>query len=293
MIITVNESFFIDMQAAMEFLIENEIIPHFKHCSNCNQRSRLVLQNNRRLVYRCSTNNCQLRTALINTKIPIFTLLQSIYFLLHDESYKNMSHYLNLSDSTIARIKKKLCVIFQQYLNTHPVYLGGLNTIVEVDETVLSRKGIIRSPTSNEDYTISTVWILGAYCVETGGFILKRIPNRRIETLTEVLGKSLLIGTMLFSDGYPSYPSVAENLGVSHRVVNHNRGFINEDGTHTNNIEGFWSHLKSSMRKENGVKRTNIDNWLIQYTFKRRYIMGASKEEFAALFIAIIKLYFQ
>jgi len=36
--------------------------------------------------------------------------------------------------------------------------------------------------------------------------------------------------------------------------------------TQTNYIEGFWSHLKSTMRKENGVQRNFIDNWIAQYT---------------------------
>jgi hypothetical protein len=56
---------------------------------------------------------------------------------------------------------------------------------------------------------------------------------------------------------------------------------VSEEGTHTNNIEGFWSHLKLTMRKENVFKKANIDDWIIQYTFKRRYIMNSSREEFA------------
>lgn len=42
-----------------------------------------------------------------------------------------------------------------------PVLLGGLNVIVEADETVLSGRGIIRAPTNTDDNTAFTVWIVG------------------------------------------------------------------------------------------------------------------------------------
>ena len=54
-------------------------------------------------------------------------------------------------------------------------------------------------------------------------------------------------------------------MGLIHRVFNRPNGFISEDGTHTNNIECFWSHLKGIMRKENGVTKENIDNRLTKY----------------------------
>jgi hypothetical protein len=78
----------------------------------------------------------------------------------------------------------------------------------------------------------------------------------------------------LYSDGYPSYPLVADELGLRHHVVNHSFGFVAADRTNTNTIEDFWSHLKSTMRKENGIKRINIDRWLIRYTFRRRYLLN-------------------
>lgn len=123
-------------------------------------------------------------------------------------------------------------------------------------------------------------------------FFLTKVPNRSINTLTEYLLGKIRIGSLLCTDGYPSYPGVADNLALNHRVVNHSMGFVGSDGTHTNNIEAFWSHMKSSMRKENGVMRVNIDNWLNEYTFKRRYIVGANKEEFEVIFKKILKYLF-
>jgi len=73
--------------------------------------------------------------------------------------------------------------------------------------------------------------------------------------------------------------------------VNHTKGFCTSDGSHTNNIEGFWAHMKSSMRKKHGVKRSSIDKSLIQYTFKRRYLMNKKPEEFSETYIEILRLF--
>lgn len=138
-----------------------------------------------------------------------------------------------------------------------------------------------------------TVWILGGVeKVNKENFFICRISDRTVNTLSSVLENFLLVGTKLSTDGHPSYPRVAENLGLRHRVVVHSSNFVSPEGTHTNNIEGFWAHLKASMRKEGGVKRRDIDNWLVQYSFKRRYILNSDRETFALIYIEILKIYF-
>jgi hypothetical protein len=179
-------------------------------------------------------------------------------------------------------------------MNRRPTLIGGLGVVVECDETVLSRRGIIREPTTTDDTTRGTVWIVGVIDhTRERNFFVKRIENRQIMTLSESLESVIFVGSRLFTDGHPSYPGVASNLSLVHSVVNHNRGFVASDGTHTNNIEGFWSHLKSSMRKENGVQREKIDDWLNFYTFRRRYLMHCNREEFAEIYIEILKYYFE
>jgi hypothetical protein len=52
---------------------------------------------------------------------------------------------------------------------------------------------------------------------------------------------------LLYTDGYPPYPSTARNYNFNHHAVNYSEDFRAVDGTHSNNIEGFWVHLKRSM----------------------------------------------
>jgi hypothetical protein len=46
-------------------------------------------------------------------------------------------------------------------------------------------------------------------------------------------------------------------------------GFRAPDGTHTNNIENVWSQLKLGIAGEHGVKKSDIDNWLNEFMFKK------------------------
>jgi len=80
------------------------------------------------------------------------------------------------------------------------------------------------------------------------------------------MSRLILPASIVNTDSHQSYPAATRNLGLDHNVVNHAEKFCASDGTHTNNIERFWVHMKSSMRKEYGVKHSSINEWLIQYT---------------------------
>jgi hypothetical protein len=86
-------------------------------------------------------------------------------------------------------------------------------------------------------------------------FYVTQVVNRSVQCLTEALEGGIGVGSILHSDGHPSYPGVSRNLGLRHKVVNHSLGFRAPDGTYTNNIENVWSQLKSEITKERGVKR--------------------------------------
>ncbi|KCZ77687.1 hypothetical protein H311_01298, partial [Anncaliia algerae PRA109] len=84
----------------------------------------------------------------------------------------------------------------------------------------------------------------------------------------------------------------AQNLLLEHNVVNHNQGFITHDGIHTNNIEGFWSFLKSEMRRQGGVMRNNIDEWLEEFTFRKRFLANYEQSNIEHKYIEILKIIF-
>ncbi|KAG0434099.1 hypothetical protein DMUE_5301, partial [Dictyocoela muelleri] len=114
------------------------------------------------LVYRCINSTCRKRKALINTKLNFPTLVHIIYLLLARTSYKQLFWDHGISEATIRQIKKRLIHCYYKYSSERPVYLGEPSEIVEIDETVLCRRGIIRYPTTADDELKDTIWILGA-----------------------------------------------------------------------------------------------------------------------------------
>ena len=65
--------------------------------------------------------------------------------------------------------------------------------------------------------------------------------------------------TRSFFVGFSSYSEVANRLELFIMFLTTLLIFLHK-------IYGFWSHLKTSMRKENVIKRSNIDSWLREYT---------------------------
>lgn len=72
--------------------------------------------------------------------------------------------------------------------------------------------------------------------VDKSRFFMKRVENRKTETLTRVLDGAIKVLNKYHRDGYPLYPGVAENLWLKHKVVDHSKGFKSLDRTHTNII---------------------------------------------------------
>lgn len=278
------------------FFIDYEILPEYKNCEACRGITKLIILNqleNERIIYRCTSTDCQAKRSIYNSKLRMHDFIFVIFKLLTSVPYKEITRDILVSKTSLSSIRKKLARVFELISNEQNQLLGGVGVVVECDETVLCRRGIIQYPTTTDDNTADTTWILG--CIENTQerkFLLKRIVNRRIETLTRTLEGKIFVGSIFNTDGYPSYPQVASNLCLTHNVVNHINGFVATDGTHTNNIEGFWSELKLKMRKEHGVKRERIDDWLIEFSFLRKNVFDADVNELTQCYCNVLKRMF-
>jgi hypothetical protein len=146
----------------------------------------------------------------------------------------------DISELTLIKIKEYLHVIIKYDLNTNIEKIGGVEKIIQLDETAVCRGRIISNPSSTSDDNPYTQWLLGG--IEESDekrFFICLIPDRKKATLLECFKKYILNGSVLRSDGYPSYPSAVGEFGSRHKVVNHTIGFVNEVGQHTNLIENL------------------------------------------------------
>ncbi|KAG0442636.1 hypothetical protein DMUE_0125 [Dictyocoela muelleri] len=85
-----------------------------------------------------------------------------MYLLMFESSYKQLGWWYGISYTTINRFTGELRRFYVSYRNDRPIILGGPGYIVEVDETVCSRRGIIKNHTTQSDEVRDTVKIVGA-----------------------------------------------------------------------------------------------------------------------------------
>lgn len=119
--------------------------------------------------------------------------------------------------------------------------LGGLNKIVEVDETWIGGKVSGKGPA----YTKNKTTVFGM--VEKGGQVMTKIvPNRSMPTLENHILANVKPYTVVHTDDYSSYDGLHEFY--KHQRVDHSaKEYVSVDGTTVNRIEGFWAQLKRTI----------------------------------------------
>jgi hypothetical protein len=150
------------------------------------------------------------------------------------------------------------------------VKIWGTGVRVQIDETAICNGLVVSNPSNRYDNIPEIQWIVGG--VVEGNcrqFFLELVPNRKWDTILEVFNECILPGTIIVTDGYPSYPRAVETFCSEHERINHSLGFVNETGGHTNQIENIWSHMKQDYRRKGGINHGRITLWIDEFSWKK------------------------
>ncbi len=151
--------------------------------------------------------------------------------------------------------------------------IGGLGTVVEVDETLV---GGVKKGKNMRGAAGKTV-VVGM--MERGGDIItKVVPNQRAVTLGPVVLANVKPGGQVHTDELKSYGKL-EAAGYDHHTVNH----AAQDYAHydyrvkatvsVNGLENFWRHLKCSIKGTHisvSPKYLGLYTKEFEYRFNRR-----------------------
>ncbi|KAG0438925.1 hypothetical protein DMUE_2789 [Dictyocoela muelleri] len=101
-------------------------------------------------------------------------------------------------------IKQCLRQIYKNHIERYKTLISEPGIIVEVDESVICRRGITRYPTSTDDNIKDIIWIIEEIeNTPERKFLVKVIKNRRINTLSEALEGLIAMESILYTRCHP------------------------------------------------------------------------------------------
>ncbi len=94
------------------------------------------------------------------------------------------------------------------------------------------------------------------------------IPDASARTLKTVIYNLIRFGSTVVTDGWRGYHGIGEYY--VHKVIRHSNGiYVDEDGYHTNSIEGFWSHLKRGIiGVYHVVSRKHLQKYCDEFSYR-------------------------
>ncbi len=144
-----------------------------------------------------------------------------------------------------------------------PIKLGGNRSVVQIDEAFIGSK---RKYSRGYHRGIAEC-IFGMIDVTTKQAVLRLVPNIKTETLLPIIKEHCVQNAEIHSDEAAMYRNLTSD-GFIHKTVCHQDNFVSPNGIHTNNIEGFWGHLKNHFRRMNGTNRNMLPLHIDEYMYR-------------------------
>ena len=204
---------------------------------------------------------------LENTRLPLLTVIRFLYSWSQElSSIQWCARELQISaGATIAwnAALRDVCVASIERRSQQKI--GGPGMIVEIDETMFSRRK------NHAGRILPQQWVFGGVCRETKACFALRVPDRTATTLLQAIKDNIAEGSMIYSDCWRGYRTQdLEAAGFSHLTVNHKYNFVDpRTGTHTQNIERLWGSAKWRNKRQRGTARSNLDSYLVEFLWRQ------------------------
>lgn len=201
------------------------------------------------------------RTYLVKVRIPLNIIAHLLYlFSLGVPAYR-IRFYVKISLKTI----KHAFRIFREAIYDSLIINLRLSGKLELDEAMFGghRKG--KRGWGAEGKTL----VFGIY-KRNGQVMTFPVPDRKYDTLMELIKKHTRKGSLYYTDEYTAYASLI--MRGKHKVVSHGRDEYVRGDVHINGMEGFWSYAKNWMYHYRGVPKQYFHLYLkeIEFRFNNR-----------------------
>lgn len=273
---------------ALQLAFSSGVFKNAQTCASCG--STMTLQHYSDapdgVCWRCPgcRKRLSVRTGSIlhDSKLALPELFTFAHQWAHDRLVKDTRTEVPVASATATRLMHKLVAACQQWCKRDGRTIGGVDHIVELDETQLSRK----KHDKGRAIPGSDVWIFGGIDRDTKDVFVQRVDRRNAKTLIPIIEKNVGVGTQIETDSWRSYDKL-DHLGkvpqYTHESVNHRYNYVDPDtGAHTQNIERLWRDFKQKKKMQYGIRGTEIDGYCYEFTWKH-WVKMNGLDPFAAV----------
>ena len=261
-----------DKAASVQFLQQRGILHNPRNCLNCARPMTLNLRNKGGDRWRCSVRGCRRDIGLRKdtwqeySNLPYRTVVLFIYSWSREMTSMNYcERELDMSNPTTVDWKNFLREVCAAELLANPVVIGGPGTVVEVDESLFSRRK------HHQGRVLPQQWVFGGICRQTRDCFMFMVPDRSGLTLLPIIRQSITPGTTIMSDMWGAYVGI-QAMGFGHLQVNHTYNFVDpQTGAHTQNIENSWKNAKMRNKREHGTHRSMLESYLCEWMWRQRF----------------------
>ncbi|CAO0796138.1 unnamed protein product [Mucor circinelloides] len=210
--------------------------------------------------WRCTRNNCCGKSRASVLEHSFFAQRRSslskqllvLYFWVNRAPRSFISSVVGLHSSTVKNIIDDFYQVMQEDIaeglsrgDENALKIGGPGIIVEIDESKFGKRKY------NTGHRVEGVWVIGGVerTPERRVFLVA-VENRNAETIKALILRYVAPGSIIHTDCWAAYVNIPNwrnapsDLPFTHERVNHSVEYVNENGAHTNTIEGTWNGIK-------------------------------------------------
>ena len=200
-------------------------------------------------------------TYLAKIRIPLNTITHLLYlFALGVPAYR-IRFYAGISLKTIQHAFR----VFREAIYDSLMTNLRLSGKIELDEAMFGGHHKGKRGWGAEGKTL----VFGIY-KRNGQVMTFPVPDRKYDTLMELIKKHTRKGSLYYTDDYTAYASLV--MRGKHKVVSHGRDEYVRGDAHINGMEVFWSYAKTWMYHYRGVPKQYFHLYLkeIEFRFNNR-----------------------
>lgn len=102
--------------------------------------------------------------------------------------------------------------------------------------------------------------------------VMVTVQDRSAQTLLPIMQRHIRPGTTVYSDSWAAYRNVQQLATVAqHDMVNHSLHFVDPvTGVHTQNVESYWSRVKTRFKRMKGVHAEMLTSCMDEFMWQVR-----------------------